>query len=170
MKNYAAVVFVALFSLSIISSYAQEGEKFKALFTYNFTNFIEWPPVSGNFVVKVLGNSPFDVYKTDLEVRSVNGQSISVTRAASLAAIGTCHILYIPPDQTGSIPAAIAALKGKSTLIITDSPSFTTGTCINFVMNGANLGLQVSELSIKGQGLKVNKQLLNMGENMDPKQ
>lgn len=169
MKNIVIFLVSILISGFTYQTNAQEDVKFKALYTYNFTNFIEWPATSGNFVVKVVGDIP-ELYKADLETKNVNGQAISVISVADPSAVGDCHILYVPPAQSGVIASAISGLTGKNTLIITDSSAFEEGVSINFVMNSNNLGIQISENSIRNQGLKVNKQLLNMGENMDPQE
>ena len=53
-----STLFIIVLVAFCVSAKAQD-EKFKALFMYNFTKYIEWPQTkqSGDFVIGVMGNS-----------------------------------------------------------------------------------------------------------------
>jgi hypothetical protein len=162
-------IFLLLFYLAITANsqtFAQ-AEKFKALFMYNFTKYIEWPVSSrqGDFVIGILGNSPIT---KELEVISgkqkVGSQSIVVKTFASVDAIEVCHIIYLPPSKSGQISSVSEKMAGKNTLIIADKEGLALqGAAINFIMDGDKIKYEVNKSNINHYGLAVNSSLLALG-------
>jgi hypothetical protein len=144
-----------------------QSEKFKALFMYNFTKYIEWPATvrQGDFIIAVLGNSPMT---KELEIiagkQKVGAQNILVKTFNSIDDINYCHILYVPTSKSSSIAQIIEKLSGKSILIITDKEGLATqGACINYVSDGDRIKYELNKKNIEKRGMIVNSALVTLG-------
>ena len=167
MKKGTAVLFLFLLFL-IVGSAKGQNEKFKALFLYNFTKYIEWPAnmQGGDFVIGVLGNSAI---KKELDViaskKRINDQPIKVKIFSSINDIGSCHVLFIPPGKSSSLPEVNKKVNGKGILVITDKPGLAKkGAGINYVLKGGHQDFEINKSVMKQQKLKVNSSLYALGK------
>lgn len=165
MKKLIILLFYLCYA-SLQLSQAQ-NEKFKALFMYNFTKYIEWPAAmrSGNFVIGVLGTSTLtDELRTVALKQKVGTQNIEVVVFNNVEDITDCHILYIPQSKSGLLSSVNSKLSGKATLLIGDKPGLVPqGACINYIMDGDKLKYEVSRNNIEKKGLAVSSALLALG-------
>lgn len=142
-----------------------QNEKFKALFIYNFTKYIEWPSTNGqHFVIMVLGDSPI---VTDLssiaQVKKVGSSAITVKKIQSIAEVSDCQILYVSGNKSRLVPDLIARIQGKNILLITDDLIGKSGFGINFIVKDGKQAFEVSKANIESNGLKINSGLLALG-------
>jgi hypothetical protein len=158
------IVLIIFFSiLGLKHSYGQ-NEKFKALFIYNFTKYIEWPTTNTDkvFTITVLGDSPI---KSELEsisqLKKIGNASIEVKTVATIAEIGNAHVIYVPPQKKKFIPDLATQCAGKPILIITDEAQGSFG--INFIEIDQKQSFQISKSRIEAHKLKVNSALLSLG-------
>jgi hypothetical protein len=158
------------FCASSLSIHAQ-NEKFKALYMYNFTKYIEWPgsQKNGDFIIGILGNSSITTeLRVIAEKKTVGSQPIVVKVYNTVDQIDHCHILFIPSGKSALISAVIAKTAGKNTLIICEKNGMATqGAGINYVMDGDKLKYEISKNNIKRNGLLVNSSLLTLGVVVD---
>ena len=113
------LLLFALFMCLFIGPGNAQGDKFKALFIFNFTKYIEWGGEyqSGDFVIAVYGNS--DVYsslQTIGQTKKVGNQPIKVIKVNSPSEISKCNIFYITPSKSDQIEAVVEKFKNTSTL------------------------------------------------------
>ncbi|MBR5642849.1 MAG: YfiR family protein [Salinivirgaceae bacterium] len=89
----SALIILGLIALSITAK--AQDEKFKALFMYNFTKYIEWPQnkQSGDFVIGVIGN-PAIVGELNAiaQRKTVGSQAIKISMLKNLT---ICDYDYI---------------------------------------------------------------------------
>ncbi len=77
----------------------------KAVFLFNFSQFVEWPAQSfqdtNALVIGILGDDPFGAY-LDEAVRGeeVNGHPLVVNRYKHIDDVKACHILFINAAET----------------------------------------------------------------------
>ena len=152
-----------LFAMTSASE-AQE-EKFKAIFIYNFTKYINWPPNTGNFVINILGN---DAIINEIEgiasKKTVGNTQIETKRVNSTAEIANCQILFITAGKMDMLAEAFLVAKRKKILLITEKPNaIKNGSCINFVIRDGKLTFEISKSNIELCGLEVSSDLLKMG-------
>lgn len=144
-----------------------QNEKFKALFMYNFTKYIEWPASarSGDFVIGVLGNSTLtEELKTIASKQKVGTQNIIIKTFSNADEIDNCQILYLPASKSSQIATVLAKLGGKSTLVIGDKAGLASqGAGINYIMDGDKLKYEINKSSIEKKGLTVSSALLALG-------
>lgn len=160
---------VLLMLILITSTFVVKGqnEKFKALFLYNFTKYIEWPAdkQGGDFVIGVLGNSPI-IKELDIiaSKKKIGLQPIKVKVFNSINDIGSCHVLFIPSGKSSSLAQVNKKIAEKGILVITDKPGLgKKGSGINYVLNGGHQDFEINKNTIEQQNLKVNSSLFALG-------
>jgi hypothetical protein len=154
---------ICLVCLTFTTVVKGQNEKFKALFIYNFTNYIEWPSADpANFVIAVLGDSPIiEELKAISKIKKVGTATLMVKKITSIADIGDANIIYVPSQKKKQMADIASALKGKSILIIGDNASDQFG--INFIEVNAKQSFQISKSNIESHKLKVNSSLIALG-------
>lgn len=167
MKKRRMIITMLLFLfVSSINANAQ-NEKFKALFLYNFIKNIEWPQAykQGDMVIGVVGNTPIiKELETITSSQKAGNQSMKVKVFSNPDEITNCHLVYIAPNKSSTIPQIVSKLNGNSTLIISDGKGgIQQGSAINFLLDGDKLKFEISKQHIEQKGLKVSASLLNLG-------
>jgi hypothetical protein len=130
------------------------------VFIYNFTKYIEWPEAykSGDFTIGILGD--YDALYNELTKLSkqykVSDQTFSIQTVENPANLKNPHILYIPDDSTEHLSEALEVLKGKSTLVITETPGLARqGSGINFIVQGNRQKFELNKSNVESRDLKV---------------
>jgi hypothetical protein len=138
---------VAVVSLTGMQTAPQDvvrENELKAVFLYNFTQFVEWPSSSFSssespFVIGILGKNTLGSYVEEIsEGEQVNGHPIVVQYFPSLnAKITECHILFIHKTFP-EIVKATEVTKGKPVLTVSDNKDFMkySGMLRFYVENG----------------------------------
>jgi hypothetical protein len=164
MKKLLFLLSFIVFEMQICHA---QSEKFKALFMYNFTKYIEWPATvrQGDFIIGILGNSPMT---KELEIiagkQKVGTQSILVKTFNSIDEIDNCHILYVPASKSSSLAQIIEKLSGKSVLVVTDKEGLATqGSCINYIKDGDRIKYELNKKNIEKRGMVVSSNLVTLG-------
>jgi hypothetical protein len=164
MKNLLKIfLFVGAFSLYSSSAWGQ-NEKFKALFIYNFTKYIEWPAQNGSFVITVFGETPMSIeLHLIAQVKKVGSQSIEVRKAATINDIGESQIIYVPSSKNKSLADVSRRFAGKAVLIVTDESIDKGHVCINFVVRDGKQSFEISKANIESHRLRINSGLMALG-------
>src|SRR5262245_41779974 len=141
----------------------------KAVFLFNFTQFVEWPPDSfantnAPFVIGVLGADPFGQALDDaVRGEQVNGHPLVIERYRSRADVKPCQILVIG-RSTGS-GSLVDAIDQKGTLTVSDSETSTRGdVVIRFVTESKKIRLRINVDSAREAGLTISSKLLRPAE------
>ncbi len=162
-KLFVSLLFCVFLSMNV----SAQNEKFKALFLYNFTKFIEWPEShrGGDFVIGVMGSSPIIGELTTIaDKKTVGTQNMIVKKINSATEANDCHIVYVPANQSSKIDAIISTVGSTPVLVISDKDGLiSSGSGINYVSVNGKQKFEVSKSNIESTGLKVNSQLLSLG-------
>ena len=165
MKKFKLILCLA--GLCYFATGYGQNEKFKALFIYNFTNYIEWP--GGNnatFIITVIGDSPIVAELQAIsKIKKVGNATIEVKKANSAGEIGSSQIIFIPSGKKKVLPDVVSAMTGKPTLIISDNAQGKFG--INFVEVDSKQSFQISKSNIEEHKLKVNSSLISLGTSVN---
>ena len=168
MKKSALVI---LGLLALCATTKAQDEKFKALFMYNFTKYIEWPQAkqSGDFVIGVIGNSAIvGELETIAQKKTVGAQTIKVKQISSADDVTKLHIVYVTEDKSGEAAALAGKVKGKGVVLITDKPGFAKSTSgINYIKKDGKPNFEVSSTHLNEEGVKVSAQLMALGTAVD---
>jgi len=139
------------------------NSKFKAIFIYNFTKYIEWPKTyrNGDFVIGVIGKSPLyqELVKMAM-TKKVANQPLKIIRYNSIKDLHKCHILYISKGDSFEIGEVIKQIKSNSTLIITEKSGLADqGAGINFVVKNNRLKFELNKNNVEKHKLKISSNL-----------
>jgi hypothetical protein len=143
----------------------------KAVFLYNFTQFIDWPEsVFKNpedpFVIGIMGDDPFGKYLEEAIAGEKAGtHPIRIKRFHDLLSVRGCHILFInsrDPEWVGNI---LSYVSDKNILTVSDAPSFIKwGGIIRFYTEENKIRFQVNVRRSKSAKLNISSKLLSLAK------
>ena len=143
----------------------------KAVFVYNFSHFVEWPPqafASANapFVIGVLGGDPFGAHLDEaVQGERIGQHPLVVRRFHSISEIGDCQILYIDRAASAELPQILAALDHHGTLTVSDVDGAAEhGVMIQFATENNRIRLRINVESARAAGLTISSKLLRPAE------
>lgn len=147
----------------------------KAVFLFNFAQFVEWPanafPESQTpLVIGILGEDPFGTY-LDEAVRgeTVNDHPLVVQRYRRTEDITTCHILFISLSEGSRLEQVLTDLKGRNILTVGEGEGFARqGGMIRFVMDHNRVRLRINLEAAEAANLKLSSKLLRPAEIVGP--
>jgi hypothetical protein len=164
MKHILSTFLIGCLLLSSFNVLGQDA-KFQSLIIYNLTKLLDWPDKSGNFTIKVIGNS--DLVKELKEFtneRKAGGRQDFDIQKVDIGNIGPCQMLFVGATDCGSIEQIVKSLENKPTLIITEKPDLTPkGAGISFVKLEGVWKFQYKEENIKKLGIKVSMDFKELG-------
>jgi hypothetical protein len=143
----------------------------KAVFLYNFSHFVEWPPEAFTtptepFVIGILGSDPFGA-RMDEAVHGelINQHPMVIRRFRTAADIGNCQILYIDRSQSEHVKPILAALDHRNTLTVADlEGSAGHGVMIELSTENNRIRLRINADAAKAAGLTISSKLLRPAE------
>lgn len=147
----------------------------KAVFLFNFSQFVDWPEAAfadgrSPLIIGVLGNDPFGATLDEIvRGETVNGRPLAVRRYQSPDQVDTCHILFIARSQDAQLDAIVAALKGRSVLTVGDFEGFTRrGGMIRFATVGNKIRLRINLGAAQEAKLTISSKLLRPAQIVAP--
>jgi hypothetical protein len=165
------LLFVALacgpFPRSVDAAAALSEDQVEAVFVFNFSHFVEWPPQSFDapsdpFIIGILGSDPFGAHLDEVvRGEQINGHPLQVQRFRSLAEMERCQILFIDRSESARIGQILAALNGRSTLTVSQAAGAAEhGVMIQFAVEDSRVRLRINVESARAAGLTISSKLL----------
>ena len=121
-----ALVTCLLMSAACWSAPPAGEYQVKAVFLYNFGQFVEWPAhvydtPQAPFVICIVGDDPFGKTLDDVvRGESVGSRSLVVRRLEKTRDTEDCQILFVGRGQAELLSDALDAVRGRSVLTVTD--------------------------------------------------
>ena len=139
----------------------------KAVFVFNFSHFVEWPPEafaspSEPFVIGILGNDPFGARLDDaVRGEQIDHRPLLVRRYRNVGEIGNCQILFIDRSEGAQLHQILTALDHRGTLTVSElDDSSQHGVMIQFATENNRIRLRINVESARAAGLTISSQLL----------
>lgn len=147
------------------------AEHVKAVFLFNFTQFVEWPADAftgprAPLVIGVLGTDPFGGF-LDETVRGelVQGRPIVVRRYRSVAEIGACHVLYVSRSEYAELGAIVSALGRRPILTVGEGSAFVQeGGVIAFTLERNRIRMRINPSAAEAARLTLSSRLLQVAQ------
>ena len=169
----SVLLFASHFALSAQPA-PDRGYQLKAIFLYNFTQFVEWPANSfaspqSPMVIGVLGADPFGNYLEEtIAGEKINGHPLQIKYFKDANEINGCQVLFINLPESKR-QQAVEKLKGKKILTVSDDPDFMKrGGMIRFFTKEGKIKLQVNLEAAKTESLVLSSKLLRLVEIFTP--
>jgi len=147
----------------------------KAVFLFNFTQFVEWPTnafpdARVPLTIGVLGDDPFGNFlKETVRGEKAGGRPIIVKHFSSAENLGNCQVLYISASEAKKVKTILAALKGRQILTVSDTVEFAeNGGAIRFVTEQNKIHFRINLEAAKKAGLTISSKLLRLAEIVEP--
>jgi hypothetical protein len=143
----------------------------KAVFLFNFTQFVDWPAnafenAQSPLVIGVIGDNPFGAYLAQtVSGEKINGHPLTVQYYKNEEEIKLCHILFINVNETKKQEQVLESVKGKNMLTVSDHPDFLKQDgMIRFVTNNNKIKLQINIDACRESKMVLSSKLLRLAE------
>jgi hypothetical protein len=143
----------------------------KAVFLFNFTQFVDWPSSSfgsedSPLVIGVIGENPFGNFlEQTVSGENKNGHPVVVQYYQDEEEALSCHILFINTKEPKKHREVIAAMRGKNILTVSDVPDFTNqGGIVRFFTNNNKIKLQINLDACRATDIVPSSKLLRLAE------
>lgn len=177
--------FICLLLLLLIFSSASNAQPsfddstLKAVFSYKFAKFTQWPATK-------LANPEQSLNLCILGKGSISNTAIAAIKNKMVAkhqlrierfqsgllpdeAIQTCHILFISQSERKRIPGILTELNQQAILTISDIPTFSHQSgMITLLMIDQQLRFEINATAINKAGLSISSKILELGTIIDP--
>lgn len=139
----------------------------KAVFLFNFAQFVEWPPHAfadeqQPLGICVVGPDPFgSELEAVMEGEQVDGRPIALNRFASAADIQGCHLVFIGRAAESEIEPTLQRVQHEPVLTVGETETFIAhGGMIRFYMEDNKVRLQINPNAADESQLRVSSKLL----------
>jgi hypothetical protein len=147
----------------------------KAVFLYNFTQFVDWPAEAfaapdAPMVIGILGQDPFENYLDDVvRGEKSGGHPIVVKRFRDIGSVRDCHLLFVGGEESRRPQSVLAALKDRTILTVGDSEEFSKrGGMIDFITRRGKIRLEINVETVRAANLAVSSKLLRLADIVAP--
>ena len=143
----------------------------KAVFLFNFVQFVDWPPSAAQdsqppLLIGILGDDPFGSF-LDETVRGerVGARSIQVRRYRRIADIEACNILFNSRSESERVPEILSAVKNRPVLTVSDGDGFASqGGIIQFFTDKNRIRIRINLDAAEAANLTISSKLLRVAE------
>lgn len=171
MKRFSrSLLVVILVALTGFQKLETEEYQLKAVFLFNFVQFVEWPAeifptAESPIVIGILGKDPFGSFLEEtIRGEQVNGRPIVIEHFSNTKEIKNCHILFINAATT-RLDDVLKSLEGKNILTVSDANNFAKqGGMIRFKNESNKIKLQINLKAVKVTDINISSKLLRLSE------
>lgn len=166
--SLAAMLLLPGWSVGALDEY-----QVKAVFLFNFGQFVEWPPhvydtPQAPFVICVVGEDPFGKTLDDVvRGESIGSRSLVVRRFGDAGADDSsgCNILFVGRNDAGRLDDALKAVRGRSVLTVTDiEGAENRGAIIVLYSDNNRIRMRINLAAAKANHLVISSKLLRPAE------
>jgi len=146
----------------------------KAVFIFNFTQFVEWPAKSFSdadapLIINVLGDTDLSSYlKKVVNGESKGNHQIVVSDLETIDGLdgpNRGHILYVGKERSREFEKSITMAKANGILTVSDLPDFASkGGMIRFYLENGKMRIQINLKTAKAAELSISSKLLNIAD------
>jgi hypothetical protein len=139
-----------------------------AVFLYNFSNFIEWPPSAfqrnANLEICLLGDVDFADTMRNFEGTPIRGHPLRIVATQDEQMVmGGCHILYVGLDRRTELQRFLKNLNHMFVLSVGENDKFIEdGGTINIVRTSDQAQFSIDLTKAIRNGLSVSSDLLEL--------
>lgn len=143
----------------------------KAVFLFNFSQFVEWPEQTfenpkSPLIIGILGSDPFGSFLEEtIRNEEINGHPLALKRFQKFDQVDTCHILFISSDISSKMNLVTKSLKGKNILTVSDANNFVkNGGMVRLFTENNKIKIRINLENIKAEKFTVSSKLLRLAK------
>ncbi len=164
----AFILLVCSFS-HVCAEERKAGEyEVKALFLYNFINFIDWPAdssfnSSSTVNICIIGEDPFGESLDDIRGETAKGKKLAIKFYRPYDEPKGCHLLFIPAAEKNHTGHILRSIRETGVLTVADSEEAARqGAVIGFYIEQKKVRFAVNMEAVRRSGLKISAKLLKL--------
>jgi|WetSurMetagenome_2_1015567.scaffolds.fasta_scaffold17605_5 hypothetical protein len=175
--SFSLVIILEIVNgVNVLSDSFSSGKEYevKAVFLFNFINFIRWPEtaLSPNAAMKlcVVGDDPFEGLLEGVVLNEKNSKHpIGIQRLKyPRDDLGECHILFVSRSEQDNYSKILAFLAQKPVLTVGETEDFLSqGGMVEFYMQNQRVRLSMSLSRLRTAQLNANANLLKVAKILD---
>ena len=158
------------------SAWAQDVTPFreydvKAVFLFNFTQFIDWPEsraaeTNAAFVIGVLGADPFGaILDQAVTGEHIRGRALAVRRFSRVEDVQNCDLLFVSRSEKGRMADIVRRLSGRGILTVGDLDPFgRLGGIITFKTAKGRVQFEINVAAAEKEGFRISAKLLKVAQ------
>jgi hypothetical protein len=142
----------------------------KALFLYNFLNFVDWPADSSFYSsptinVCIIGDDPFAEALDDIRSETVKGKKLAIRFYRSSDEPEGCHLIFIPASETKHAGHILKTVRGTNVLTVADTVEVARqGAIIGFFIDQQKVRFAINIEAARRASLKISSKLLKLAK------
>ena len=143
----------------------------KAVFLFNFAQFVDWPPAvfaeeSSPLTICVLGTDPFGPYLDDIvRGEQVNSRPLAIQRVRATEEIRSCQVLFVSRSEGRNLQKTLASAKEMDALTVSDADDFAArGGMIQLATENGKIRIKINVSAAKASSLTISSKLLRSAE------
>jgi hypothetical protein len=146
----------------------------KALFLYNFLNFVEWPAGSSfnssqAINVCIVGDDPFGDALDNIRNETVKGKKLAIRIYRPSDEPEGCHLIFIPASEKGRAGQILRPVRDANVLTVSDTfEEGRPGAIISFFIEQKKVRFAINIEAAKKAGLKISSKLLRLAKIVNP--
>ncbi len=169
--NQWGVLSLLLCSFCFVSTAkaSTEDERLKALFLYNFANFVDWPDSAfkasdSDLRLCLFGEIAFGSMLDAVDGTLIGNHRLTLKRTKKLKDIETgCHMLFVSHEQRIRLPHFFTQIQYMYVLSVGDRKGFAEkGGVINIVRTQDQMQFDINLSTAMANGLTVSSDLLSL--------
>jgi predicted nucleic acid binding AN1-type Zn finger protein len=176
MNKYPFYIILALclvtgLTTQVFAEQKSPGEyQVKALFIYNFLNFVDWPADSSihsspTINVCIIGDNPFGDALDDIRNDTVKGRKLTFRFYRPFDEPEGCHLLFIPASEKRHAAHILKSVRDANVLTVGDTEeSVRQGAIIGFFIEQKKVRFAINIEAAKWAGLKISAKLLKLAK------
>lgn len=174
-RTLALLALLCLLPSDYALSESVAEHELKAVFLYNFANYITWPESAfinkdSPFNYCLLGRSRInDSLNAAINNETIKGRKLRLLEFQQPTQLSQCHIIFIHQQDGGYPPDIIKQLAAESILTVgQDSNFILAGGAISLLQKARKIDLVINMDTIELGRLKVSSKLLRLVKRIRP--
>jgi len=171
LHTISAFCLIVCSATNLTAQEPKAGEyQVKALFLYNFINFVDWPAESSihsspTINVCVIGEDPFDNALDEIKDKTVKGKKLAIRSYRPYDEPKGCHLLFIPASEKRHTAHILKSVREANVLTVGDTEeSARQGSVIGFYIEQKKVRFTINIDAAKRAGLKISAKLLKLAK------
>jgi hypothetical protein len=171
---YKAVFVVALWlqfpAIAGAENYKLPEYEAKALFLFNFTRFVQWPPDAfsspeATINICIAGDDPFDSSLDFVKTRLVNNRGVKIKLLEWPADTRNCHVLFVSSSEETRMLKILSTVLRQPLLTVSDINRFALkGGVIEMYVHDNRVRFRINTSAAMKHRLNIGSHLLELSE------
>ncbi|BCG66015.1 MAG: hypothetical protein methR_P3887 [Methyloprofundus sp.] len=170
-----AFCFIGLFTSHVSHADKLDQATVKALYTYKFGKFTQWPDnklnsSSGHFQYCILGQNPFSLQTLNMITgKSVQGLPLTIAVFGSGLvpdkALAACHVVFISKSEKHRLSTILSSLQQAPVLTVSDISEFSAkGGMVTLINKQSRLRFQVNQTALQQANITLSSKIMELAD------